>query len=185
MNTWRVPVAIYDFGQWHNHINRIQRLISGPELAGIFVYAGNAAGLLVEQKMKPYPPEPAGRPLPYFYTRTRANGSTYKSKFKSAKQQAYVIKLYKDGRAPYKRTGFYGRSWTTVTEFRGVSIVIKVGNNANRYNIYVGGPPGTQNYYHRQTGWLRLDEESLKLERDVYTVFNNVVNIEIRRRIQP
>jgi phage gpG-like protein len=104
----------------------------------------------VEESIPGYP-TPSGKPLPLFYTRTRADGSTYRSKFKTMKQQRYVFAMIAKGKIPYTRTGTLGRSITTKTEATATEATIQVGTNVP-YAPYVISSVAQSNY-HKGTWW--------------------------------
>lgn len=115
-------------------------------------------------------PIQSGKPLAPFYTRQRADGTPYQSKFKTMKQQRYVMalmarssaRLKKKGKkvlaagVHYRRTGTLGKSInarTVPVERMVVNIVVGSGLI---YAPYVIGDPATeQSHYHTGT-WPSL-----------------------------
>lgn len=113
---------------------------------------GKRIGVAAEAQIPGYPP-PSGKPLPKIYTRTRADGSTYLSAFKSQTQQGKVFSLIKAGEIPYGRTGLLGRSITSgISDLSASSVTIKVGT-AIKYAPLVIGDDTQQSAYHRGTWW--------------------------------
>lgn len=105
-----------------------------------------------------YPDAPNGRPLVLFYDRVRKDGTPYKSKFKSLKQQRKVFKMIAEGQIPYSRSGILGGSITSdVQDIDRYAVAVSVGT-AIPYAPYVIGAASTQNHYHTQTGWVPLPE---------------------------
>lgn len=146
-------------------LTRFGQLFGGAALTPIMFKAGTVAGVAAESVVSPYP-QASGKPLALFYTRRRADGSTYLSKFKTMKQQAKVMSLAKQGKIPYKRTGTLGRSITSEAQnatANGVDVVI--GTN-RKYAPYVIGSPPMQSHYHMGT-WTPLADD---MQRNVNTI---------------
>lgn len=127
---------------------------------------GNEATRLTRDN---YPPAP-GRPRDVVYPRKRKDGSTYLSKWKTAKQQGYFFYALARGiiRVPYSRRGGAGLGGSmtySVAPNPGVSAVITVGTNKAYAPFVIGSPrqagPYTypaaqQTYYHQKSGWQPL-----------------------------
>jgi hypothetical protein len=146
-------------------LRKFESVIGGAALVPIMLKAGQAAGVAAESVVSPYPTA-TGKPLAVWYTRQRKDGTTYKSKFKSAKQQGYVMALAARGLIPYKRTGTLGRSITS--EARNASVIgvdIVIGSNRKYAPLVIGKPP-QQSHYH-QGNWTPLADN---VERNVQTI---------------
>lgn len=119
-------------------LTRISNVFSPAVTDQIMLYAGDRVGAAAEAAVKEdmYPP-PSGKALPIFYTRTRKDGTTFQSKFKSDKQQRYVMMLVSKGLIPYKVTGKLGQSiaWVTALADSGV-VLVRVGSNLP-HSVYV------------------------------------------------
>lgn len=146
-------------------LGKFGQVIGGNALPPIMLKAGRAAGVAAESAVSPYPAQ-AHKPLPLYYTRQRKDGTTYKSKFKTMKQQGKVMSLAKSGAIPYKRTGTLGRSITSEAQnatANGVDVVI--GTN-RKYAPFVIGAPPVQNFLH-QGVWTPLETD---IARNVNTI---------------
>ncbi len=75
----------------------------------ILLIAADKVGAAAEGLVSDYPPA-SGKPLAVFYERTNAKGETYRSKFKTLRQQRKVMALASEGKIPYRRTGTLGKS---------------------------------------------------------------------------
>jgi hypothetical protein len=71
---------------------KYERLFSGAERRNILYAVGQRIGVTMESVVSEYP-TPRRAPLPLIYTRRSVTGQTYRSKFKSAKQQRKVFAL--------------------------------------------------------------------------------------------
>jgi len=85
------------FDKWINGV-------SDENLTYIMEFTGRAVGVAAESFVSEYP-EATGNPLPKYYTRINVKGESYQSKFKSLKQQRYVMALGARGGIPTRRTG--------------------------------------------------------------------------------
>lgn len=159
----------YDFSEAEKFITNAQNALSPQGLRQVGFQAGSVVGVEAEALLRQYPPSPNGRPLPRQYVRTRKDGSTFLSKFKSAKQQGYVFGvLVKQSAFPYRRTGELGRRVFHQVEVTpdGLIIIVKVGSSAPHAPFVIGE---LQNTYHTITGWqqvgdtLELNQERLRL----------------------
>lgn len=99
----------------------------------------------------------SNRALKPFYTRTRKDGTQYKSKFKTMKQQAWFFANFRAGTIdlPRSRTGFLGASGNSSVRVTDQGVWIAIGSNLE-YAPWVIGPQ--QSFYHAQTGWVMLDD---------------------------
>lgn len=131
--------------------------LSPPELQAGMEAAGRAAGVAAESVISPYPVA-SGKPLAVFYDRISiVDGRAFKSKFKSLKQQRYVLALAARGLIPTRRTGTLGRSITSDIENASPGgVTVKVGTNKG-YAPYVIDKY-SQSHYHKGTWWT-LDDE--------------------------
>lgn len=152
------------------------QVFGGAALVPILRDAGAAAGVAAESVISPYP-DPSGKPLERYYTRVRADGTTYKSKFKSMRQQAKVMQLAEQGAIPYRRTGTLGKSITS--EARDVSesgVTTAVGTNIPYAPFVIGNSPDEQSHYHAGN-WTPLVED---INRDIGTVVQAFENALVR-----
>ena len=156
----------------------MSKVFSDKEQTQIMAVVGKRIGAAAVRYAAEYP-EPSRKPLPAIYPRTRKDGSTYLSKYKSAKQQYKVYMLGKEGKIPYRRTGTLGKSMTyrvLATSPKGV--VTEVGTNVP-YAKYVIGDEGDQNKYFAGT-WAtlpqKLDDNAEKLQRVAVTAYTTEID---------
>ncbi|GIV50498.1 MAG: hypothetical protein KatS3mg038_1019 [Candidatus Kapaibacterium sp.] len=181
---------------------QMERRLGGRELQDALFKAGNAIGAAALAAVSEYPP-PARKPLPEIYTRivqaghayrapdgsVRIPGATYQSKFKTRRQQGFVMAQIrrikgskKKGRKgkrkgsapnsnvkftfPYRRTGTLGRSLTYSVDVLGgaKAVIVRVGSNVE-YAKYVIRRD-TQAPYH-QGVWTPLEDD---LEREKVSI---------------
>lgn len=164
-------------------IERTMKALSPATMRGILEQTGRVIGVTAESVVSDYPPQ-SGKPLERVYTRTAADGSTYKSKFKSARQQGYVMALVKAGKVPYKRTGQLGRSIVSaVKSATDKDVTVSIGTNL-RYAPYVIGK-GEQSNYHRGN-WTPLQDDITKglpkIRQAGLNTFVSGVNAAIKKR---
>jgi hypothetical protein len=139
-------------------IANLKRATSRPVFQAIILRGAVKVGVKAEEIAGGYP-ERQQKELPRFYTRLRADGSSYQSKFKTTKQQRYVMWLVSSGKIPRKRTGALGASITSEPRQIESATVINVGSNLF-YAPYVIGdeesdPP--QSHYHAGV-WTPLSQ---------------------------
>lgn len=140
----------------------------------ILLITGRKVGVMAEGLVSDYPPA-SHKPLPLWYTRQRPDGTTYKSKFKSMRQQKLVMALVKQGKVPYRRTGTLGKSITSRSRLIDSGVVsIAIGSNL-RYAPYVIDLD-RQSHYHAGT-WTPLQTN---LERGLPTLISIAVDTIIR-----
>ena len=140
-------------------IERTMKALSPTTMRGILEQTGRVIGVTAESVVSDYP-LPSGKPLEKFYTRTRADGSTYKSKFKTARQQGKVMALAKAGKIPYRRTGQLGRSITSgIQSVSERDVTVSIGTNLS-YAPYVIDRV-RQSHYHRGN-WTPLQDDMEK-----------------------
>lgn len=163
-------------------IQRTIKALSPTTMRGILEQTGRVIGVTAESVVSDYPPQ-SGKPLERVYTRTAADGSTYKSKFKSARQQGYVMALVKSGRVPYKRTGQLGRS--IVSEVKSVTdkdVTVSIGTNDPKAKYVIG--KAEQSNYHRGS-WTPLQDDVTKglprIRQAGINTFVDGVNTVIRK----
>lgn len=156
-----------DLRPFYAEIDRLQRMLSPDQLARALDYAGTRMGVRAERAFDEYPIA-SGAPLAAVYTRERADGSTYQSKFKTARQQGYVMRLAKQGRIPYRRTGRLGRSITSRVDVdgAGASVTVRVGSSDPKAPYVIGGP-NEQSNYHAGT-WPSLPQRLAEQFDDIY-----------------
>lgn len=139
--------------------------------------AGRAAGVSAEGFVSPYPLA-SGKPLAKWYTRTDKQGKTYQSKFKSLKQQRYVLALAARGAIPYRRTGTLGKSITSdVENATADGVTVRVGSN------YKGAPyvidRYRQSHYHTGT-WATIQDDIEAHLPEISQAANQAAAKEIR-----
>jgi hypothetical protein len=128
-------------------LDRVINGLSDSSMQGVMEFTGRAVGVAAEGYASEYP-EPSGKPLAKYYTRQRRDGSTYQSKFKTLKQQRFVMALVAKGGVPYRRTGLLGRSITSdIRELSPSSVTVAVGTNDPKAKYVIGTPDEGQNHY--------------------------------------
>jgi phage gpG-like protein len=132
-------------------------------------------------------PEPSGKPLPKFYTRTSVAGRPtrpYLSKFKSDKQAYYVIFILgKEGKIPYRRSGGLGGSMTSKVEnVMPTAVDVVVGTNKD-YAPYVIGKD-KQSHYHAGN-WMTLEENISSHSKELSTYAFAVFVTEVEGSLKP
>ena len=147
------------------------RSVFSPAVADeMLLNAGNKVGVAAEGLVSDYPPA-SGKPLPLYYTRQRKDGTTYQSKFKSLKQQRYVMSLVANGKVPYRRTGQLGKSIVSKAALAGNSLVIvSIGSNLT-YAPYVIDLQ-LQSHYHMGT-WTPI-------QTDIENGFDSLQQVAVR-----
>lgn len=158
----------------------------GAALRDGLLYAGKAAGVKMEEIAGEYP-EPSGKPLEEFYTRTSEAtrpyklknglvvgrpGEQFKSKFKSMKQQRKVMAMLKKGKFG-KRTGRLGASMTSETTLTVNGVLISTGTNVP-YAPYVIGDDTQQSHYHAGT-WEQLQRKIDAHANEVIAIFSSTL----------
>lgn len=158
---------------------KVGQLFGGAVLTPIMLKSGQVAGVAAESFVSPYP-QASGKPLAKFYTRTRRDGSTYKSKFKSMKQQRFVMGLAAQGKIPYKRTGTLGRSITSEAQNATAnSVDVVIGSNRKHAPFVIGQPP-IQSHYHMGT-WTPLETDITRNVSKIADAFGRAALTEINR----
>ncbi len=152
--------------------------LSNASLSGIMAFAGKAVGVAAESVVSEYPIA-SGKPLAKVYTRTNAKGETYQSKFKSLKQQRFVMALASKGKIPYRRTGLLGRSITSdIANLTPVSVDVLIGSNWADAKYVIGTPDEGQSMYHQGT-WTPLqndiDNNAAKINATAQLAFGQAV----------
>lgn len=157
-------------------------LFSDRQRAAILRAVGARVGVAAESLVPEYPPA-SRKPLPLFYDRTDVQGRPYKSKFKSAKQQRYVMALARKGKIPYRRTGQLGRSLTSrVVRVTPQQVDVSIGTNLT-YGPYVKGKPPVQSHYH--TGvWTSLEDDIQKGRALLASQGSDALLAEILKRLK-
>ena len=164
--------------------DKVHSLLDGEAQDQFFAYIGGRVGVMAEGFARDYPPESNGRPLELFYDRTsqaqkpyktpsgevRKPGQSFKSKFKTQKQQgAVILKMKKGGGS---RTGSLANSIThQVVVVRGGALVA-VGTNLSYAERVIGGRD-VQNHYLAANGWLPLTET---IEQHIPEIRDEIVN---------
>lgn len=133
-------------------LTKLARVFSVDTRKRILAEAGKRMGVKAESYVPEYPPA-SGKPRPKIYTRTRADGSTYLSAFKSQKQQGKVFTLIKAGDVPYNRSGMLGRTITSaISDLTGSSVTVRIGTSYKVAPLVIGNDE-EQAAYHRGTWW--------------------------------
>lgn len=146
----------------------------------ILLVAGRRVGVKAEELVSPYPPV-SGKALPLFYTRTRKDGTTYQSKFKSLKQQRKVFALVKEGKVPYRRTGTLGKSITSEAAVFAPGVVnVRIGSRL-AYAMYVIDEQ-LQSHYHLGN-WTPLQQDIRRGLPELTQTAVNAVSKEVEKRI--
>lgn len=134
----------------------------------ILAKAGKRMGVAAESFIPDYPAQ-AHKPRLKIYTRTRADGSTYLSAFKSQKQQGKVFSMINAGEIPYTRTGLLGRSITSaISDLTGSSVTVTIGT-AVKYAPLVIGDDNQQDPYFADYWWqldkvMRENQQAIEAE---------------------
>ena len=172
------------------------------------LYAADRVGAAAEELMpgassqQPYPPQ-THNPLPLYYDRmtlpvykykmingkrTRTSEISkpplpYKSKFKSLRQQRYVMALASKGKLPYRRTGTLGKSFThSLPTLLSTGIVqVTVGTNLSYAPFVVG--QSTQSHYH-QGNWPTVETALASHATELEAVAVQAIIYDIRRRLK-
>lgn len=129
-------------------MRKYKQVFGRENLSAILLDAGKYAGVIAEGIVEEYP-RATGKPLVKHYRRTRKDGTSYMSKFKSARQQGYVFALAAKGKIPYRRTGQLGRSITSSADLSGNAVITRVGTNNRAAPYVIGNSPRPQSAYHR------------------------------------
>lgn len=159
-------------------LNKTKGLIRQTEARNAaLTYAGGQAGAKAEEIVGSYPIA-SGNALPLFYDRVDSQGRPYKSKFKSMRQQRFVMRLAAKGKIPYRRTGRLGASITHVVEVYPNGVLVNVGTNTP-YARYVIGQDGQQSHYHTGT-WIQLRQTLMDNRAEIVNVFANALIWYIR-----
>ena len=169
-----------DISQADTLLKNVASLFTPQVADELFLNAGKATGVAAEGLVSPYPPA-SGNPLPLWYTRTRPDGTSYQSKFKSLKQQRYVMRLVAMGKVPYRRSGKLGRSILSNARLQGQGLVIiAVGSNL-AYAPYVIDKI-MQSHYHMGT-WTPIQDDIEKgLPTLTTTALNSIVK-QVKERL--
>jgi hypothetical protein len=158
------------------------RAVFSPAVADeMLLNAGRKVGVKAEELVSPYPTA-SGNPLPLWYDRTRADGTTYKSKFKSMAQQRLVMARVAQGKVPYRRTGQLGKSILSKADPAGSGVVIvRVGSNLT-YAPYVIDKI-MQSHYHMGTWTTIQDDIARGLTQLQSVAVKSIVN-DVNRRVK-
>jgi len=160
------------FDKWINGV-------SDENLTYIMEFTGRAVGAQAEYYAREYP-EQSGKPLDKFYTRVNAKGQTYQSKFKSLKQQRYVMALVGRGGVPYRRTGGLARSVTNdIANLTPTSVDVVVGTDRPYAPYVIGTPDEGQSHYH-QGNWTPLQTNLDNHQAELNTVANDAFSKAVR-----
>lgn len=129
-------------------MRKYKQVFGRESLNAILLDAGRYAGTTAEGIVSEYP-RATGKPLTKHYRRTRKDGTSYLSKFKSPRQQGYVFALAAKGKIPHRRTGQLGRSITSSADLSGNAVITRVGTNNRAAPHVIGDSPKPQSAYHR------------------------------------
>lgn len=139
-----------NLGEVNPLLNRMRTTLGSSAVNASLLVTGRKVGVAAEGVVQEdmYPPA-SGKPLPLHYTRRRKDGSTYKSKFKSLKQQRKVMSLVKNGKVPYRRTGTLGKSITSTAQLSGNGVTVTVGSKLKSAPYVIDAE--RQSHYHKGT----------------------------------
>lgn len=143
-------------------------------ISDVWFLIARKVGVVAESRVSEYPVPPT-KPLPKIYQRTRKDGTTYLSKFKSMRQQAYVIrKMQTEG--AYTRTGTLGNSINSAVKRKTPTLfIVEIGSNVP-YAPYVIGEPEDQAPIHADR-WSPLSEDVGSAEAQVQ--YQDVIQTEV------
>ncbi len=159
---------------------RVRDVFSPAAANDILLAAGRRVGVAAEGLVSAYPAA-SGKPLARYYTRTRKDGTTFRSKFKTLAQQKKVFALIQKGKVPYPRSGQLGRSIVSRAEAAGAGlIIVHVGTNLT-YAPYVIGKL-MQSHYHRGN-WTPLEDDIRRGLSELQRVGVRAVQKEIDKRL--
>lgn len=161
-----------DLTPFLDELNRYNRAFSDAEAETILRFVGGRVGAKAEELAGGYPPQ-IHNPLPLYYNRTRPDGTVYQSKFKTAKQQRYVMALAARGGIPSKRSVKLGQSITSeVVSASASGATVAVGTNI-AYGPYVIGKE-MQSHYHRGN-WIPLEDRLFAGQDQLLTTAQNAL----------
>lgn len=147
----------------------------------ILLNAGRKVGVAAEGLVSEYPAA-SGKPLPLYYPRIGKDGKTFYSKFKSLKQQRFVMALVAKGKVPYRRTGQLGRSILSDPQLSGNGLVIvRIGSNL-KYAPYVIDAI-LQSHYHMGT-WTPIQSDIAEGMPMLRNVAIRSITADVNRRIK-
>lgn len=169
-----------DLSQVNPLLANVRSVFTPAATTDILLNAGRKVGVAGEGLVSPYP-RASGNPLPLWYTRQRADGTTYKSKFKSMKQQRKVMMLAKQGKIPYRRSGQLGKSILSRATADGTgAVIVAIGSNLT-YAPYVIDAI-LQSHYH-MVNWQTIQADIAKgLSQLTNVTVKSIVN-DINKRI--
>lgn len=167
-------------------LNAIGAALGPAKRINILTDGARAAGAAAEAEVSEYPAK-KNFTLPKYYTRTDAFGRTvrpYKSKFKSAAQQYFVVVvLGKKGKIPYRRTGTLGKSITSrITSITPTGATVAVGTNVP-YGPRVIGTPAQGQYFHHRGTWTPLETNIQNALPRIEKAFTSAVRRSIVRTL--
>ena len=145
-------------------------------LSDVWFLIARKVGVVAEGRVSEYPVPPS-KPLPKIYQRTRSkDGSTYLSKFKSMKQQVFVVKkMQEEGR--YTRTGTLGGSISSEAKrVKTFKFEVSVGTNID-YAPLVIGEREDQAMIH-QDRWTPLSDDIAS--QPALDDYENVIQTEVK-----
>lgn len=149
-------------------LEKASKIFSAETRKKLLAAAGKRMGVAAESVIPDYPP-PSGKARPKIYTRTRADGSSYLSAFKSQAQQGKVFSMINAGSIPYTRTGLLGRSITSaISDLTGESVTVTIGT-AVKYAPLVIGDGTQQDAYHKDWWWQLnkvMEDNQAKIEAE-------------------
>lgn len=163
-------------------LDSLHNLLDGDQRARLLLLVGERVGIAAVALAGEYPSQ-SGKPLPKFYTRQRADGTSYLSKFKSQKQQGYVFGvLVKGGQLPYTRTGRLGASLTHDARLiNSQEVDVRVGTNLDYAQHVIGLE---QSRYH-EGNWnmlpITLDNNRAVFEQEIERTLAAALQLELGR----
>ncbi len=156
--------------------------LSDSSLQTIMEFTGRAVGVAAESVVSEYPPA-SGKPLEKFYDRVDAKGHTYKSKFKSLRQQKYVMALGARGGIPYRRTGQLGRSITSdIRDLSSNGVTVIIGTNDPKAKFVIGTPEEGQNRYFANV-WTPLSDDISQNANKLNAIANIAFSTAVRKEL--
>lgn len=157
-------------------LEEFQRALEeAPEIARPILERRMEQGLfLLEQELKPYPPQPARDRAATFNTYVRGRGHYPRSAFADGQFDSRTgTKLLRAGQVRLTSERL-GTKWTHEIEWLDEAITGVIGNSAS-YADVVQGSKEDQNYWHGVTGWVTIDEALERHEEAIYRLFEEGV----------
>lgn len=165
------------------YLNRVINALSDSSLTTVMEFTGRAVGVAAEGYVSEYPAV-SGKPLPKYYDRVDSKGNSYKSKFKTLRQQRKVMAMASKGKIPSRRTGKLGQSITSdVTDLAPTSVTVRVGTRLSYAPYVIGTPAEGQSHYH-QGNWTPLSDDIANHSAEINAVAQAAFSKAIRNAIK-